>query len=266
MSPSTLKSGHVPSWERLSSDRGPYEIVLAEDDPSTLAVVKHALESDGFRVVAEARDAAEAVAAVVRHRPDVCLLEVDLPGAGIKASQAIWSKLPDARIAMLASSVAEDNVVRAINAGADGYLLKSSAQGRLAPALRAVARGETALPRVLTGRFVDQMRRASVAEPQIASTVRSGEHCSTSRASRDISGGGAGACRRRWRGPRRASAWTHTANRTQPGSGAGRARAVPAAEAVASPTPRGDRTARVPASARRRTRGPRRRGGRWPAA
>jgi DNA-binding NarL/FixJ family response regulator len=164
VSPSTLKSRRVSSRERLSSDHGPYEIVLAEDDPSTLAVVRHALESDGFRVVAEAHDAAEAVAAVVRHRPDVCLLEVDLPGDGIKASQAIWSKLPDARIAMLASSVAEDNVLRAINAGADGYLLKSTAQGRLASALRAVARGETALPRVLTTRFVDDLRRASVAE------------------------------------------------------------------------------------------------------
>jgi DNA-binding NarL/FixJ family response regulator len=164
VSPSTLKSGRVPSGERLSSDDGPYEIVLAEDDPSTLAVVRHALESDGFRVVAEARDAAEAVAAVLRHRPDVCLLEVDLPGDGIKASQAIWSKLPDARIAMLANSMAEDNVLRAINAGADGYLLKSTAQGRLASALRAVARGETALPRVLTARFVDQMRRASAAQ------------------------------------------------------------------------------------------------------
>jgi DNA-binding NarL/FixJ family response regulator len=166
VSPSTLKSRRVPFREGLSSDHGPFEIVLAEDDPSTLAVVKHALEGEGFRVVAEAHDAAEAVAAVVRHRPDVCLLEVDLPGDGIKASQAIWSKVPDARIAMLASSIAEDNVIRAINAGADGYLLKSTAQGRLAPALRAVARGETALPRVLTARFVDQVRRSSVAEAQ----------------------------------------------------------------------------------------------------
>jgi DNA-binding NarL/FixJ family response regulator len=162
----TLEPGRAPSWEHPSSDGGPYEIVLAEDDPSTLAVVRHALESDGFRVVAEARDAAEAVAAVLRHRPDVCLLEVDLPGDGIMASQVIWSKLPDARIAMLASSMSEDDVVRAINAGADGYLLKSTAQGRLTSALRAVARGETALPRTLTTRFVDQMRQASCAEAQ----------------------------------------------------------------------------------------------------
>jgi DNA-binding NarL/FixJ family response regulator len=160
----TLRPGRVPSSERLSSDDGPYEIVLAEDDPSTLALVRHALERDGFRVVAEARDAAEAVAAVLRHRPDVCLLQVDLPGDGIMASQVIWSKLPDARIAMLASSMAEDDVVRAINAGADGYLLKSTAQGRLTSALRAVARGETALPRTLTTRLVDQMRQASRAE------------------------------------------------------------------------------------------------------
>jgi DNA-binding NarL/FixJ family response regulator len=163
---STVKSGRVSSLEYLNSHEGPFEIVLAEDDPSMLAVVRHALERDGFRVVAEARDADEAVAAVLRHRPDVCLLEVDLPGDGIVASREIWSQLPTARIAMLADSTAEDRVVRAINAGADGYLLKSTVQGRLPSALRAVARGETALPRGLTARFVEQLREASAAEAQ----------------------------------------------------------------------------------------------------
>ena len=166
MSLSTLKPGRVSSVQYLNSDDGPYEIVLAEDDPSTLAVVRHALESDGFHVVAEARDADEAVAAVLRHRPDVCLLEVDLPGDGIAASREICAQLPTARIAMLADSTAEDRVVKAINAGADGYLLKSTVEGRLPSALRAVARGETALPRVLTARYVEQLRQASAAEAQ----------------------------------------------------------------------------------------------------
>lgn len=166
MSPSTIESGRVSSVQYLNSDDGPYEIVVAENDPSTLAVVRDALESDGFRVVAEARDADEAVAAVLRHRPHVCLLEVDLPGDGIVASREICAQLPAARIAMLADSTAEDRVVRAINAGADGYLLKSTVQGRLPSALRAVARGETALPRVLTTRFVEQLRQASMADAQ----------------------------------------------------------------------------------------------------
>jgi DNA-binding NarL/FixJ family response regulator len=172
MSPSTLEFGTISDFDPTASDDATYEIVLAEDDPSTLSVVREAVESEGFRVVAEARDATEAVAAVLRHRPDVCLLDVDLPGDGISASKEIWSRLPGARIVMLADSTAEDSVVRAINAGADGYLLKSTADGRLPSALRAVARGETALPRVLTARFVEQMRQANMSQAQRREPIR----------------------------------------------------------------------------------------------
>lgn len=152
----------LPAGEGVG-DRDSYEIVVAEDDALTLALVRESLERDGFRVVAEAKDAAEAVEAALRHRPHVMLLEVDLPGDGIAASRAIRSQIPGARIAMLAGYSAEDDVLRAINAGANGYLLKSTTQGRMPSALRAVARGETALPRSVTERLVQELHDAQTA-------------------------------------------------------------------------------------------------------
>ena len=157
---STKGSGTLVATGEDAADRDSYEIVVAEDDPFTLALVRDALQRDGFRVVAEARDADEALEAALRHRPHVMLVEVDLPGGGIAASQAIRAQIPEARIAILAGYSADDDIFRAINAGANGYLLTSTAQGRMPSALRAVARGETALPRAATERLVREMRAA----------------------------------------------------------------------------------------------------------
>jgi DNA-binding NarL/FixJ family response regulator len=172
---STKGSGTLVANDEDAADRGDYEIVIAEDDPFTLALVREALERDGFRVVAEARDADEAVEAALRHRPHVLLVEVDLPGGGIAACQAILAQIRDARIAMLAGYSADDDVLRAIDAGADGYLLTSTAQGRMPSALRAVARGETALPRAATARLVREVRAARSIQqtPQRVRTNRS---------------------------------------------------------------------------------------------
>jgi DNA-binding NarL/FixJ family response regulator len=139
-------------------------VVLAQSDEMTLSTVRYALERDGFDVVAEAHDAAEAVAAALEHRPDVCLLELDLPGDGLLASRQIYSRAQETRIAVLASSVGEEEAFRAIRAGADGYLLSAGGHDRLGAALRAVARGESALPRSLTARFVRELRQAPVIE------------------------------------------------------------------------------------------------------
>ncbi len=177
MSQSTQELGTLVETDEQGGDRDSYEIVVAEDDAFMMAIVREVLERDGFRIVAEARDADEALEAALRHRPHVMLLEVDLPGDGIAASQAIRSQIPEARIAMLAGFSAEDDVFRAIDAGANGYLLKSTAQGRLPSALKAVARGETALPRAVTERLVREMRAAQSAQ-------RTPEHGGVNRALR----------------------------------------------------------------------------------
>ncbi|HWE34869.1 MAG TPA: response regulator transcription factor [Solirubrobacteraceae bacterium] len=133
-------------------------VVLGDHDNRARAAVRVALEHHGFSVVAEADDADEAVEAARRYRPSLCLLDVDLPGGGIDAADRINSELPDTKLAVLSGSAQRDLVREAIRAGADGYLLRSTAPDRLCAALAGVIKGEAALPRSLTGSLVRDLR------------------------------------------------------------------------------------------------------------
>jgi DNA-binding NarL/FixJ family response regulator len=134
-------------------------ILLADNRDAVLAAMRRALEHHGFRVLGCARDSAELVALALQHQPQICLVEVDLPGDGIDAVREIRFELPRTRIAMLTASVAEGDVIRALRAGADGYLLKNVAPDRLVAALAALTRGEIVLPRALTGALVAELRK-----------------------------------------------------------------------------------------------------------
>lgn len=135
----------------------PVRVLVADDHPVMRAGITAALEESGFTVVAEAADAAGAVSAAIHYRPDVCLLDVYMPGDGITAVRGIRAALPDCAIVMLTVSEADSDLFDALLAGAKGYLLKSISAGRLGDALRGVLRGEAALPRRLTGRAIDSL-------------------------------------------------------------------------------------------------------------
>ena len=123
-------------------------VVLADDHAPTRAGVRLALEHSEFGVVAEATTAAEAVSAALRHRPDVCLLDIYMPGGGIEAAGEIRERASrDTALVMLTASDSDDDLFAALRAGATGYLPKTTAADRLAPALRGVLAGEAALPR-----------------------------------------------------------------------------------------------------------------------
>lgn len=120
--------------------------------------VRLALEEDGFVVCAEASTGPAAVAAALRDRPDVCLLDVHMPGGGIKAAAAIHSQLPDTQIVMLTASGNDDDLFAALQAGASGYLLKGMGQTELGPAVRDVLRGEAVLPGELVAHLIREFR------------------------------------------------------------------------------------------------------------
>ncbi len=136
-------------------------VVIADDHPPTRAGVRAAIEDDGFVVCAEVADAASAVAAVREHRPDICLLDVHMPGSGIAAAATISSELPDVAIVMLTVSRNDEDILSALKAGASGYLLKDTDPLRLPHALRGVLRGEAALPRTLVARVIEEFRDRS---------------------------------------------------------------------------------------------------------
>jgi DNA-binding NarL/FixJ family response regulator len=92
------------------------------------------------------------------RRPDLCLLDVYMPGGGVHAAHEIHGILPNAAIVMLTVSTSESDLFDALRAGASGYLLKDTNPDRLPHALRGVLDGEAALPRTLTARLIDEFR------------------------------------------------------------------------------------------------------------
>jgi DNA-binding NarL/FixJ family response regulator len=133
-------------------------VLLADDQVGTRVGIKFAIEPHGFRVVAEASSMAEAVAAAVRTDPDVCLVATGLPGNGIEAARLIKETVPRTKIVMLTASGRNDELLGALRAGADGYLLMTTSPARLPHAIRGVANGEAALPRAFTAHLIEEFR------------------------------------------------------------------------------------------------------------
>jgi DNA-binding NarL/FixJ family response regulator len=98
------------------------------------------------------------VEAALREKPDIALLDVNMPGSGIKAAEAIVRALPETVVVMLTVSRDDDDLFAALRAGASGYLLKDTDPGRLPFALRGVLQGEAALPRGLVARLIEEFR------------------------------------------------------------------------------------------------------------
>ena len=134
--------------------------------------VRMALERGGFAVVAEASDCDGAVRAVLRERPNVCLLDVRMPGGGIAAARRIAERAPTTLIVMLTVSSSADDVLAALRAGAVGYLPKDSSPDRLPAALCGVLKGEAALPRSLLGLVLQRFREYTL---PVEDPVRIGE-------------------------------------------------------------------------------------------
>jgi DNA-binding NarL/FixJ family response regulator len=132
--------------------------VVADDHAPTRAGVRLALEGHGFAVCAECADAASAVAAAERHRPDLCLIDIGMPGNGIEAAAQIIGRLPETAVVMLTVSRDDDDLFEALRAGASGYLLKDTNPTRLASALRGVLAGEPVLSPALVGRLMEEFR------------------------------------------------------------------------------------------------------------
>lgn len=137
-------------------------VLIADDHIATRVGVRLALERDGFVICAEEASGAAAVAAALREVPDVCLLDVHMPGGGgIEAAAAIRARLPDTQIVMLTGSSDDDDLFAALESGAAGYLLKTIDPAQLGAALRDVLRGDAALPPALAARLIKEFRERS---------------------------------------------------------------------------------------------------------
>jgi DNA-binding NarL/FixJ family response regulator len=133
-------------------------VVIADSHLPTRTGVRLALEDDGFIVCTEEQTAPGAVAGALRYMPDVCVLDIDLPGGGIEAAATIRSQLPQTQVVMLSAAANDADLFSALEAGASGYLLKEMSPAQLGRTLRAALRGEAALPRALTTHLIEEFR------------------------------------------------------------------------------------------------------------
>jgi two-component system, NarL family, nitrate/nitrite response regulator NarL len=159
----------VPAVERRDTSRDRDDgqrprVVIADNHDPVRADVRLALEQNGFVVCREEATAPAVVAAALADPPDLCLLDVDIPGGAISAAEEIRSRLPETHVVILSEAENDDDLFAALEAGASGYLLKEINPARFAPALRDVVNGGAALPRALTARLIEEFRVRARAE------------------------------------------------------------------------------------------------------
>ena len=139
----------------------PIRVLLVDDH----VVVRKGLQAlfarePGIEVVGEAEDGEHAVRLVERLRPDVILMDLEMPGiGGIEATGRISATHPEVKIVVLTSHAAEEDVFPALKAGALGYLLKHSAPDDVLRAIRQAHRGETALHPAIARMLLREVQR-----------------------------------------------------------------------------------------------------------
>jgi DNA-binding NarL/FixJ family response regulator len=135
-------------------------VLLVDDHPAVRGGLRGMLAAeDDLAVVAEAGGAAEAVAAVRAHEPDVVLMDLRMPGGdGVEATVRVLAQRPETRVVVLTTYDTDADILRAVEAGAAGYLLKDASRAELAQAVRAAARGETVLAPSVAAKLVSRMR------------------------------------------------------------------------------------------------------------
>lgn len=140
-------------------------VLVADDEPLMTVGIRTVLESDrGIEVVAEAHDGRVAVDAALRHRVDVALLDIKMPGMdGLAALTELRRRVPTLRVVILTSFGAEPNIHRALAAGASGFVLKNCAPDELIRAVRAAHEGHAYLSPPVTRTVLGMIAPAETA-------------------------------------------------------------------------------------------------------
>ncbi len=154
MSPAAREEGGA------GGEAGAIRVLLADDHPVVREGLRGMLSAEpGIDVVGEAASGNEAVTLARTRRPDVVLMDLRMPGGdGVAAIARITGELPRTRVVVLTTYDTDADILRAVEAGAAGYLLKDTPRADLANAIRAASRGETVLTPSVAGRLVTRLR------------------------------------------------------------------------------------------------------------
>jgi DNA-binding NarL/FixJ family response regulator len=147
------------------------KVMVVDDHPMWRDAVERDLQDEGFEVVGVAANGAEALARFPACRPDVVVLDLQIPPPnGVEVTRQVMRHDPSARVLILSASGEQDDVLDAVKAGATGYLVKSASRRELVDAVRRVARGDTVFTPGLAGLVLGEYRRLS--EPSSAGADR----------------------------------------------------------------------------------------------
>jgi DNA-binding NarL/FixJ family response regulator len=140
-------------------------VLIVDDHPVVRMGLRGMLEADpGIVVAGEAGSGDEAVVRARELAPDVILMDLRMPGGdGVSATERVLRDRPDSRVIVLTTYETDQDIVRAVEAGAAGYLLKDTSRADLLAAIASAVRGETVLSPSVATRLVTRMR-APVAE------------------------------------------------------------------------------------------------------
>ncbi len=141
------------------TELGPVRVVLADDHAIWRSGLKSELGAN-FHVVAEAADADEAIAAIEKHSPDLVVCDLNMPGGGMKVAKTCGG---DTRIVILTVSEAERDLLDAVAAGAQGYLVKTTPPEELRNELWKAAKGEPVFSPQLASLVLGEFRRLAKA-------------------------------------------------------------------------------------------------------
>ena len=152
-------------------------VLLADDHTLVRAGIRALLESIAeVDVVAESGDGREALELISKHRPDIALLDIGMPGMnGLELAKRVATESPRTRIIILSMHADANYVNQALRAGVRGYLLKGAAVSELPLALRAVSRGETYLTPKVSSFVVDGFLSGEEPSPLEGLTQRQSE-------------------------------------------------------------------------------------------
>ncbi len=153
---------------------GTIDVVIVDDDPLVRSALTLMLGGQpDIQVVGEAADGVAGIDLVRRLRPDVVLMDIRMPRLdGVAATRELHSRPNPPRVIVLTTFDADDHVVAALAAGAEGFLLKDTPPSEIVDALRAVASGDPMLSPSVTRTLIDRLRAGSADDRGAAARAR----------------------------------------------------------------------------------------------
>ena len=152
----------------------PVKVLIVDDHDLFRRGVRYTIEpEEDFEVVGEAEDGAEAMAKARELKPDLILMDINMPHcSGLEAVSAIKAELPDVKIIMLTVHNEDKNLFEAIKRGAGGFLSKNVRAKSLLDSLRGVMKGEAAISKLMAGKILNEFARlAGIEDGNVASRL-----------------------------------------------------------------------------------------------